>query len=283
MFRPEESRVACGQVLLRRVLAGLAGAAVLLAVSLPGTGATANAAPQATYKQGEAHKQSKRQKSRPKSRRRCRIKQRQRREAGRVRRGERKRPCRRAKRSPRRIRRPAPAPAAPRLPSPVSVPVVPVPPPPTLVPSAGCTSADTVPSAANLAAIRSATLCLVNAERTSRGLVALVNNAQLAGAAQGHADDMAAGGYFSHTSADGRTFDQRIRSSGYGGGTLAENIAWGGGSLGTPRRIVGSWMNSGGHRANILSGTLRDSGIGVASRTPQGGGGGTYVHAFGAP
>ena len=162
-------------------------------------------------------------------------------------------------------------------------PPVPVPPPPSPPPQAGCAGADAVPSASNLPAVRSATLCLVNSERAQFGLAPLIDNAPLALAAQGHADDMAAKGYFSHVSADGRTFDQRIRAAGYLGGYLAENIAWGDRSLGTPRRIVGAWMNSAGHRAHILSGSLLDSGIGVAPRTPQGGVGGTYVHDFGAP
>lgn len=147
----------------------------------------------------------------------------------------------------------------------------------------GCTGADAAPSSANVATVGSATLCLVNSERTSRGLGPLVDNAQLASAAQAHADDMVARRYFSHTSMDGRTFDQRIRGAGYAGSVMAENIAWGGGSLGTPRQTVSGWMNSGGHRANILNVALRDSGIGVAQGTPQGGSGGTYVHDFGAP
>ncbi len=109
----------------------------------------------------------------------------------------------------------------------------------------------------------------------------LADNAALAVAAQAHASDMTGQRYFSHVSADGRSFDQRIRAAGYLGGYLAENIAWGGGSLGTPRRIVSGWMNSSGHRANILNGVLRDSGIGVSPGTPQGGSGGTYVHDFG--
>ena len=129
--------------------------------------------------------------------------------------------------------------------------------------------------------VRAATLCLVNVERARLGLASLVDNAALALAAQAHANDMVGQRYFSHVSADGRSFDQRIRATGYLGGYLAENIAWGGGSLGTPRRIVGGWMNSSGHRANILNGVLRDSGIGVSPGTPQGGSGGTYVHDFG--
>ncbi len=130
-------------------------------------------------------------------------------------------------------------------------------------------------------AVRSATLCLVNAERAGAGLGPLTDNRPLAAAAQAHAVDMVARRYFSHTSANGRSFDTRIRAFGYPGGYLAENIAWGGGSLGTPRSIVSGWMNSTGHRENILNGGLRDSGVGVAVSTPQGGSGGTYVHDFG--
>ncbi len=129
--------------------------------------------------------------------------------------------------------------------------------------------------------MRAATLCLVNAERARNGLAPLVDNTLLDLAAQRHAEDMTAAGYFSHDSADGRSFDQRIQAVGYAGSSLAENIAWGGGSLGTPRRVVSGWMNSPGHRDNILNGALRDSGVGVAPGTPEGGGGGTYVHDLG--
>ncbi len=123
----------------------------------------------------------------------------------------------------------------------------------------------------------------MNAERARVGIAPLADNAQLGFAAQAHATDMTANRYFSHVSADGRTFDQRIGASGYPWSYIAENIAWGGGSLGTPRRIVSGWMNSPGHRANMLNGVLRDSGIGVSPGTPQGGSGGTYVQDFGAP
>jgi uncharacterized protein YkwD len=140
-----------------------------------------------------------------------------------------------------------------------------------------------VPSASNLTLVRAAALCLVNLERARYGVAPLADNGQLASAAQLHASDMVASHYFSHVSADGRTFDQRIRASGYLGSYLAENIAWGGGSLGTPRRVVNGWMNSAGHRANILNGLLTDSGIGISAGTPAGGAGGTYVHDLGAP
>jgi uncharacterized protein YkwD len=167
------------------------------------------------------------------------------------------------------------------------VPALPAPapqsPPPASETPAGCAGSDAIPTAGNLPTVRSATLCLVNAERIAAGLAPLSDHGQLAAAAQGHAADMVALGYVSHTSADGRTFDQRIRAAGYAGAALAENIAWGSAHQGTPRRVVEGWMSSPGHRANILSGALRDSGIGVAPRTPTGAAGGTYVHDFGAP
>jgi len=150
-----------------------------------------------------------------------------------------------------------------------------------------CANATTAPTSANTAAIRTAVLCLVNEQRTQQGLPPLAANAQLTTAAQRHSDGMVAKKYFSHTSADGRTFSQRISAAGYLTGaraySLGENIAWGSGSLGTPQRIVTGWMNSAGHRANILNASFRDSGIGVAAGVPVAGysGGGTYTHDFG--
>jgi uncharacterized protein YkwD len=150
-----------------------------------------------------------------------------------------------------------------------------------------CANAATAPTSANTARIRTAVLCLVNEQRTRRGLTPLVANAQLTTAAQRHSDDMVARKYFSHTSADGRMFSQRISAAGYLTGarsySLGENIAWGSGSLGTPQKIVAGWMNSAGHRANILNASFRDSGVGVAAGVPVAGysGGGTYTHDFG--
>jgi uncharacterized protein YkwD len=145
----------------------------------------------------------------------------------------------------------------------------------------GCANADAAPSAANVAAIRAAVLCLVNAQRAASGLGALVDNAVLTAAAQGHSDEMVARRYFAHTSADGGDFGARLAAAGWTGATSGENIAWGGGALGTPAQIVASWMNSPGHKANILNGAFTNSGVGVAPVTPSGGGGGTYTHDFG--
>ncbi len=145
----------------------------------------------------------------------------------------------------------------------------------------GCANADAAPTAANIAAIRLSILCLVNAQRAASGLGALSDNPALTAAAQAHSDEMVARQYFAHTSADGGDFSARLAAAGWAGATAGENIAWGGGVLGTPSQIVMSWMNSPGHKANILNGAFTTSGVGIAPATPSGGGGGTYTHDFG--
>ena len=89
----------------------------------------------------------------------------------------------------------------------------------------------------------------------------LTPNLQLRDAARGHSQDMATNNYFSHTSLDGRTFDQRIRQAGYAGGFLAENVAAG---RSTAQAVVDGWMQSTGHCQNIMNGGLRVIGIGYA-------------------
>ena len=109
-------------------------------------------------------------------------------------------------------------------------------------------------------------LTLVNAERAKAGCGALATSSALQAAAQGHSADMAANDYFSHTSQDGRSFSDRIRAAGYTGGAIAENIAAG---QATASAVMTSWMNSSGHRANILNCAYRYLGVGYAK-------GGTY-------
>ena len=102
-------------------------------------------------------------------------------------------------------------------------------------------------------------------------------NTSLATAARGHAADMAAKNYFSHTSQDGRTFDVRIANAGYSGySARGENIAAG---QPTADAVVAGWLTSPGHCANIMSASFRELGVGVGS----GGSYGTYwVQDFGA-
>jgi uncharacterized protein YkwD len=184
---------------------------------------------------------------------------------------------RRAARAPGASRPAPPTVAAVSTPA-AAAPVVADPAPAT---AAACAGATTVPAAGNAPTVRAAVLCLVNAQRAANGLGALADNGSLTAAAQAHSDDMVAARYFSHTSLDGRSYAGRISAAGYGGAATAENIAWGAGRQSTPAEIVTGWMNSPGHRANILNGSLSTSGIGVAGGTPTGTSGATYTHDFG--
>ena len=157
--------------------------------------------------------------------------------------------------------------------------------------AADCPNADATPTAKNVPVARTATLCLLNVERTSRGLRGLRAHRQLQLAAQSYAGAMVAGGFFSHVSPTGSTVDQRIRQgTRYLAGalryTIGENIAWGEGALASPRAIVAAWMASPGHRANILRGAFREIGIGIAPGAPVQGLAGapavTYTNEFGA-
>jgi uncharacterized protein YkwD len=67
--------------------------------------------------------------------------------------------------------------------------------------------------------------------------------------------------FFDHTGSDGSNFVQRESAAGYTTGASAENIAWG---YRTPQEVVTGWMNSAGHRANILNCSSIAVGVGVA-------------------
>lgn len=103
-----------------------------------------------------------------------------------------------------------------------------------------------------------------NRERAERGKPELCFARQLQRAARGHAEDMIQRDYFSHTTmGSGESFADRIRAEGYQYRTAGENIAYGSGSRGYSRNIMQSWMNSSGHRANILNENYRQVGIAV--------------------
>ena len=96
---------------------------------------------------------------------------------------------------------------------------------------------------------------------------------------------MVAQHYFDHTSKSGASFVTRIKRTGWTrtrrSWTVGENIGYGSGSLATPREMVRAWMNSAGHRQNILARQFKVIGIGVANGAPTGGGGATYATDFG--
>jgi uncharacterized protein YkwD len=146
-----------------------------------------------------------------------------------------------------------------------------------------CSAADAPIAQASTVALGNAALCLVNQERTSRGLAPLKANRRLANAAAAHSRDMVAHNYFAHESLSGTDFATRIRKAGYRAPTLGEDLAWGSGPLGTARAIVKGWMDSPGHRANILYPKFREAGMGVAIGDPGAGEqGATYTLDFGS-
>lgn len=148
-----------------------------------------------------------------------------------------------------------------------------------------CSRADHSPAALGESGTARATLCLLNHERASRGLRKLGSDARLRRAADGHAGDMVARGYFAHDSKSGASFVTRIKRTGWTRSRrswqLGENIGWGSGSRATPRSMVSDWMGSRGHRSNILARRFRVIGIGVAAGAPTGDSGATYATDFG--
>ena len=92
--------------------------------------------------------------------------------------------------------------------------------------------------------------------------------------------------YFAHDTPDGVGMADRIKRAGYlragRAWSLGENIAWGTDDLGTAAEIHNAWMNSAGHRANLLNPRFRHVGVGIAPGVPTPGvWGGTYVTDFG--
>ncbi|MFE4666183.1 sigma-70 family RNA polymerase sigma factor [Streptomyces sp. NPDC056716] len=115
---------------------------------------------------------------------------------------------------------------------------------------------------------------LVNAERADAGCSPVRQNAALDSAAQGHSADMAARDFFDHTNPDGADPGDRITAAGYRWSTYAENIAMG---QQTPAEVMQSWMDSPGHRANILNCSVEETGLGVY----EGAGGPWWTQVFG--
>lgn len=98
---------------------------------------------------------------------------------------------------------------------------------------------------------------LVNAERARAGLSALKLNRDAASAAQVRAQEIASG--FSHTRPDGSGFQTALDDAGVTYRGYGENIAYGQNS---PQAVMNQWMNSSGHRANILNPDFTEIGVG---------------------
>lgn len=105
---------------------------------------------------------------------------------------------------------------------------------------------------------------IVNEERIDAGLEPYAWDIELAVAAQRHADDMVENDYFDHSSPDGRSFSDRAKEAGYDAFPSGENIAKG---QQDAAQVMESWMNSEGHRANILSNGSNEIGVGLIDFT----------------
>lgn len=138
-------------------------------------------------------------------------------------------------------------------------------------------------SAAQMKRVSIATRCLVNRERTKRGLKRLAYNADLQEASVWQGQDMIDYAYFDHQRDGGPEFSDRILQFGYADGAngymLGENIAWASASIATPKKIVKLWMNSPPHRQNILTRAFREQGL--AAIWSDGGVGGAYANSGG--
>ncbi|MHB1314095.1 MAG: SafA/ExsA family spore coat assembly protein [Christensenellales bacterium] len=122
----------------------------------------------------------------------------------------------------------------------------------------------TIPEAAPLETFEKEVIRLTNIERTNRGIPALSTNWQLSRVARYKSQDMIDKNYFSHTSPTYGSPFTMMQSFGLRFSAAAENIAYG---QRTAQEVVTAWMNSPGHRANILSRSFTQIGVGAAKKS----------------
>ncbi|MGI8728694.1 MAG: CAP domain-containing protein [Solirubrobacteraceae bacterium] len=135
----------------------------------------------------------------------------------------------------------------------------------------GCSGANRIPAPGELKQARTATLCLLNRERAERGLPPLIEDARLTRASQLHSDDMGERDFYAHETPDGVGPSVRVYAQGLSDDatTVAENIHWNTGHRATPKQIVRDWMDSPGHRENILRTEVTHVGVGIGFDAPE--------------
>lgn len=154
--------------------------------------------------------------------------------------------------------------------------------------AAQCKGADRAPAQLSKDRAEHILLCLINGERTERGLAKLKGDSAQAKAARKHTKVMVRQRCFSHQCSGEADLVTRIERTSYlpcncywG---VGENLAYGEGREGSPRGLVQAWMNSPMHRANILNRRYEHIGIGIVWGTPSVGsdrGSATYTTDFG--
>ncbi len=153
---------------------------------------------------------------------------------------------------------PAPAPAAP-TPAPAQQPTQQAPKQTQTAPKPAAQTQNNAPTTGTVSQYVQQVIDLTNAQRSKNGLPALKADTQLNGVAQKKSVDMQQKNYFSHTSPTyGSPFDM-MRDFGVTYKSAGENIAQG---QRTPQEVVTAWMNSEGHRKNILSANYTHIGVG---------------------
>lgn len=151
----------------------------------------------------------------------------------------------------------------------------------------GCKAKSAYPASVSKGTIVGSVRCLINRERTKRGLQPLDPNAKQRKAAARHNRLMIKRDCFDHLCLGEGDLVTRLIRSGYlpcaCSWGVGENIGWGTGRFSTPKSMVKDWMNSPAHRHNILNAAFRQIGIAVHVGTPESGvsGGATYTTDFG--
>jgi uncharacterized protein YkwD len=177
-------------------------------------------------------------------------------------------------------------PAAPTLPTLPTLPSLPTGGLTARAAAARCANVALQPTARNLAKVRTATLCLINAARSTQGLRPLRKNHRLSVAASRFSSEMVAKGFFAHVSPSGSTPITRVRAaryfrSGQRAG-VGENVGFGESILATPLGLIQAWMASTTHRENIMDRGWKEVGLGIVPGIPgTPGSGATYTTDFG--
>ena len=154
--------------------------------------------------------------------------------------------------------------------------------------ASACADTELLPTAETLPRVAASTLCLLNEQRAGAGLRPVAENAALTRASRDYSQLMVDQTFFAHESPDGTDVVDRVTSAGYlrpgeEGWVVGENLAWAQGNLASPRNVVQAWMDSPGHRHNILAADYREIGVGIVLGTPYPGpAGATFTTDFGA-
>lgn len=118
-----------------------------------------------------------------------------------------------------------------------------------------------IPTQSDVKSFETEVIRLVNVQRANRGLQTLTQNWELSRVARYKSQDMLNKNYFSHTSPTYGSPFTMMENFGIYFSSAGENIAMG---QRTPAEVMNAWMNSPGHRANILSPTYTQIGVGLA-------------------